>query len=126
MGGQNPNASAMPSMRLHQDSMQNIDYKATKPWDVPSSHPEYISQGIASAIKSIAGSVGGAISAKAMSGPNATGGYDTEAAAKQAAPNAAGFSNVPGVGIVPRAQGVNYEPDQMERLYGYNYSGTGS
>lgn len=107
MGGSNPNDSISAT---HFDPNQGIGSGINvatidKPWIVDSAHPELVSEGLTKGIGSLAkGAIGGISSA---SRPNATGGYNTEAAAKAAAPYASSISNVQGIGWVPRAQGFN-------------------
>jgi hypothetical protein len=95
-------------------------FAATKAVKPINAHPEAVGQGIIKGAESLISSVAGAYAGGA-GGATGAGGFTSAAAAKQAAPYAAGVSNVPGVGYVPQAQGVNYQPDQMERTYGAGY-----
>jgi hypothetical protein len=93
-------------------------FDATKAIKPINAHPEAVAQGAIKGAQSLISSVG---SANAAGGATGKGGFTSAAAAKQAAPYAAGVTNDPEVGYVPQAQGVNYQPDQMERSYGYGY-----
>jgi hypothetical protein len=117
-----------PTNGANSGSDDSLGLQSTKAWHIPSSHPEYLSQGLEKGISNMASGISnGAIMAFNHSQkPNDTGGYDTKSAVKSAAPYAYGQTQVPGMGWIPQAKGINYQPDQWERLYGNNYSGTGS
>jgi hypothetical protein len=121
MGGQPP---TKPIQNPNQD-YQPVALNPERPWDIPSSHPEYKTQGLASGISSIAQALPTAfMGIKAGMSPNAKGGYDSKMAAQQAAPYRGGISFEPDMGYIPQAQGVNYQPDQFTQKYGYNIRGT--
>jgi hypothetical protein len=124
MGGSNPNNAPELSAMKSNSGMNNdvLDFQATRPWQIQSTQSEKIAEGIGKGI----GSLAGGVASKFASHPNATGGYNSQLSASVAAPHAAGYNNVDGIGWVPRAQGVNYQPDQFARMYGYNYRGTGA
>jgi hypothetical protein len=124
MGGSNPNTSQQLSpLNVGSGVRSNpIDIESTRPWEIQSPHSEKIAEGIAQGVSNFAM---GLAALKAAQKPNAAGGFDTKGAAKQAAPYASGISQDAQGNFYPQAQGVNYQPDQIERLYGYNYSGTG-
>jgi len=122
MGGSNPNTSIQP-LNMNAGANQPTTHpQSTKPWEVDSSHPEYVTQGISkgvsSFVKEAAGGYTGMQGASSSQTPNSTGGYDSQKQVQKAAPNAAGYSYVDGIGWVPQAQGVNYQPDQGERMWG--------
>jgi hypothetical protein len=120
-GSQDANNSSDSPLHFAGKGQSSVQYQPTSGWNIPSSHPEAIAQGIEQGVGNLASGVMMAKMAQTPS-PNATGGYNTTAEAKQAAPYAAGYSKVEGIGVVPRAQGVNYQPDQGERYWGYGNS----
>jgi len=116
------NSNNSTPLRFSGGGPSPVQSQPTQPWQVQSTHPEAIAQGAATGISN--GISLGMDLGRFKGGsqqPNSTGGYDTQQQAQAAAPNAAGYTNVQGVGWVPQAQGVNYQPDQMQRMYGYNY-----
>jgi hypothetical protein len=125
MGGSNPNMAtpqqaAQPSVALDATGGSNspLGFYEAKPWKVPDFTPKESKEEKKGG--SDAGQMAGQL-LKMYLANNGKGGFNSMTQAKLAAPNAAGYSNVEGIGIVPQAKGVNYEPDQMERLYGYGY-----
>jgi hypothetical protein len=121
MGGSPDNNSNAP-LRTGGGHGSSVEFVPQQKWDIESTHPEALYQGIASGIGGLAGGVASKFSSK----PNAAGGYNSKAEASAAAPYRGGISFEPDMGYIPRAQGVNYQPDQFQRMYGYNYRGTGA
>jgi hypothetical protein len=124
MGGSptDSNANNSAPLRFGGGGATPVQSQSTQPWQVQSSHPEANAQGLSSGITnglSIGLGMGQAKGGSQQ--PNSTGGYDSQQQVQTAAPHAAGYTYVEGTGWVPQAQGVNYQPDQMQRLYGYNY-----
>jgi len=125
MGGANPN-NEVSIQPLHAIDPRNRDGRGFQdatyqhPWRIDSAHPEKVTEGMAQGVSNFAQGISSAAGAYKGATPNASSGYNSVTDAQQAAPYAYGYSR-DGSSYYPQAKGVNYQPDQMERLYGYNY-----
>jgi len=129
MGGQPPTT---PIQNPNQD-YKPIALAAERPWEIPSSHPEYLSQGLASGLKSLGSGATQGFSAiyqankeKAKEEREDQLLFEKYAHEARMAKNGQGGGMSFGIdmGYIPQAQGVNYQPDQFTQKYGYNIQGT--
>jgi len=117
MGG-SPNSDSNAPLRTGGSQGLPVQFVPQQKWNIESTHPEALYNGIAQGIGSLAM---GAAALKAPK-PNAAGGFNTQQDAQSAAQYAAGFSQDEAGNWFPRAKGISYQPDQMERQFGYGRS----